>query len=85
MQPKRVANLAKHGIDMAEFEVGFSWDRYVVLPAHSSRTGRLREMWIGALKGRIVAAIVSPLGTEALAVVSIRIADEREREAYGQG
>ena len=78
-EPKRIANLAKHAIDLADFEAGFSWDHYMVLPAKPSRTGRVREMFIGTMHGRTVAAIVSPLGTEALAVISIRPADDRER------
>ena len=81
-EPKRIANVAKHGIDMNDFEAGFSWERYVVLPAHDSRTGRRREMLIGIMGDRTVTAIVSPLGSEALAVISIRPADDRERAAY---
>lgn len=83
-EPKRIANLAKHGIDLAEFEDGFSWDRFIVLPAHPSRTERAREMWIGTMGSRVVTAIVSPLGTEAVAIVSIRPADDKERAAYDQ-
>ncbi len=81
-EPKRIANLVKHRIDLADFEAGFSWDRFVVLSAHPSRTGRAREMFIGTMAGRIVAAIVSPIGSEALAIVSIRIADANERAVY---
>ena len=83
-EPKRIANLAKHGIDMNDFEAGFSWDRYIMLPAHPSRTGRSREMWIGNMGGKVVAAIVSPLGSEALAIISIRAADRNERAAYDE-
>lgn len=83
-EPKRAANLLKHGIDLADFEAGFSWDRYLRLTAHPSATGRMREVWLGRMAGRIVAAVVSPLGTEALAVISIRPANERERSAYDQ-
>lgn len=83
-EPKRLANLAKHGIDMAEFEIAFSWDRHVILPAKASRTGRSRERLVGTMNGRMVTAVVSPLGTEALALVSVRPAAEHEREAYGR-
>lgn len=81
-ETKRVANLAKHGIDLADFEDGFSWDRYLAGATRPSRTGRPRERFIGMMGGRIVAAIVSPLGSEALAVISIRPASEKERVAY---
>ena len=79
---KRIANLAKHGIDLADFEDGFSWDRYLAGPARPSRTGRMRDRFIGTLRGSVVVAIVSPLGSEAVAVISIRPANEKERMAY---
>lgn len=81
-EPKRLANLAKHGIDLNDFETGFSWHRYAVLPAKPSRTGRVREVYIGRLSGIVVAAITSPLGSEAVAIISIRPASSRERAAY---
>lgn len=79
---KRLINLDRHGFDLADFETAFSWDRYVVLPAHPSRTGREREMFVGTMNDRVVACIVSPLGTEALAIISIRVADAKERAVY---
>jgi hypothetical protein len=82
-EPKRVANLDKHGLDFSEFESGFSFDRFVALPARPSRTGRARFQLVGMLYGRtVVVAIVSPLGSEALSLVSLRLAGPRERRAY---
>ena len=81
-EPKRLVNLARHGSDLADFGAEFSWDRHVVLPARPSRTGRIREMLVGTMQGRVVAAIVSPLGSEALAVISVRPADANERKPY---
>lgn len=81
-EQKRIANLTKHGIDLADFRAEFSWDCYTVLPAHPSVTGREREMLIGTMQGRVVAAVVSPLGREAIAVISIRTADTKERAAH---
>lgn len=83
-EPKRIANLAKHGIDMDDFEDGFSWDRYIVGPAKPSRTGRARERYIGTLDGRVVFVVVSPLGAEAISLVSIRPASQRERATYDE-
>ena len=79
---KRLANLEKHGIDMAEFEAAFSWDRFIVLPAQPSRAGRVRHRLTGIMDGRLVTAVVSPLGSEALAVVSVHPAGTKERRAY---
>lgn len=67
---------------MAEFEAAFSWNSDVVLPDQPSRTGRIRERFIGMMHGRVVTAVVSPLGAEALAVVSIHPAGSKERRAY---
>lgn len=80
---KRVTNLAKHGIDMAEFGAAFSWGRFVVLPADPSRTGRARQIYVGTMYERVVTAVVSPLGTEALSIVSVRPASAKERRFYG--
>lgn len=78
-EPKRVANLEKHGIDLARFEAEFSWDRYLAVSTRPSRTGRARDRYLGTMGGRVVVAIVSPLGSEALAIISIRPAGTRER------
>jgi uncharacterized DUF497 family protein len=82
-EPKRLANLAKHGFDFADFETGFSFDRYLAFPARASRTGRTRYRLVGTLFGEpVVVAIVSPLGFEAVSIVSLRIANVKERAAY---
>ena len=83
-EPKRLANLLKHGLDFARFKAGFDFEGAVRYPARPSRTGRSRYVLVGELDGEIVVlAIVSPLGTEALALVSLRRATEKERERYG--
>ncbi|MFN7092493.1 MAG: BrnT family toxin [Allorhizobium sp.] len=73
-EPKRLQNLAKHGLDFAElderFFVGAS-----IRPAKSGRT-----IAIGELNGRIVVAVIyMPLGREALSIISMRPASRRER------
>ena len=84
-EPKRQANVAKHGFDFAEFEEAFSFDRFLSLPAKQSRTGRDRFLLIGTWFGEtVVVVIVSPLGTEATAIVSVRRANRQERAAYDQ-
>jgi uncharacterized protein len=82
-EPKRQANLAKHGFDFAEFEEAFDFDRYAVLPTKPSRTARTRHILVGTWYGvTVVVVIVSPLGTEATSLVSIRRANRDERAAY---
>ncbi|TNC04554.1 hypothetical protein FF100_36525 [Methylobacterium terricola] len=82
-EPKRQANLLKHGFDFDEFEAAFDFDRYAVMPTKPSRTGRPRRMLVGTWYGvTVVVVIVSPLGTEATSLISIRRADRTERAAY---
>jgi hypothetical protein len=82
-QPKRAANIAKHGLDPADFEEAFSFDRYLSRETRPSRTGRTRLLVIGTWFGaETVTAIISPLGTEACDVVSVRPASDKERAAY---
>lgn len=82
-EPKRQANLTKHGFDFAEFEEAFDFDRYVSRQTKPSRTGRSRFKLIGTWYGEtVVVVIVSPLGTEAVSLVSIRRAAAIERALY---
>ena len=72
-------NLAKHGLDFAEFEIWFDMDSAVVVPGHSDRF-----KMVGVFRGELlVAAIASNLGTEALALISLRRASKKEHEIYG--
>ena len=70
--------------DFADFELGFSFDRYLTFAARPSRTGRQRFRLIGSLYGeQVVAALISPLGSEAIGLVSLRPASSMEKKAYG--
>lgn len=82
--PKRAANLSRHKIDLKDFEDGFDVDTAVVLPTKPSRTGRRRLKLIGEMVGHgVVVVIVSPLGSEAMSVISIRPASKKERTNNG--
>ena len=82
-EPKRRANLEKHGLDFARVR---EWlDGAVVIPARTSRSGRMRlKLALRTNRGWLV-AIVSPLGSEALAVVSLRVASGPERRVLHDG
>jgi uncharacterized DUF497 family protein len=71
-EPKRLANLAKHGIDFADIEEEFFLDA-VVGPAR-----RGRYFAIGELDGVIV-VIFATLGEEAISIISARPASRNER------
>jgi hypothetical protein len=83
-EPKRLSNLRKHGLDMADFAQGFDFDSARTFPAYPSRTGRTRFGLMGWFNGAVVvAAIMSPLGSEALSLVSLRLASQQERDING--
>lgn len=73
-EPKRQQNLAKHGLDFAELDESF----FVGASIRAAKSGR--TIAIGELNGRIVVAVVyTPLGREALSIISMRPASRRER------
>jgi uncharacterized DUF497 family protein len=41
-------------------------------------------MAIGEFDGQIISVVFKPLGSEALSVISMRIASRKERKAYAQ-
>ena len=82
-EPKRLANIDKHGLDFSQIDAEFDWDTAVVLPTRASRTGRERTIFVGQMLGKSVVVIVaSPLGGEALSIISLRLASDRERTLY---
>jgi uncharacterized protein len=84
-ESKRHINLEKHGLDFAEFERGFSWERFVTIPSRPSlTTQRRRAQLVGRLNDVIVVAVVSPLGSEALSLISLRPANLKERARYAE-
>lgn len=71
---KRQSNLTKHGLDFASLTVEFFEAARVETARHD------RFLAIGEVDGGAVVAIVfRPLGSEALAVISMRRANEKER------
>ena len=82
-KPKRLSNLAKHGLDFADIEEGFDFDRAIVLPAKPSSAGATRIRLIGKLNGKLLVAVIgSALGSEAISIVSLRKASKKERELH---
>jgi uncharacterized DUF497 family protein len=82
-EPKRQINLEKHGLDFADL-AGFDWQAALFQPARPSRSGRRRFKVLGSLGDRLVSVIISPLGSEAISIVSLRPADPDERAHYGR-
>lgn len=83
-ESKRLTNLDKHGLDMDGFADGFDFRSAVVIDARVGASGRRRFGLVGWFRGElVVVAIVSPLGSEALSLVSLRPASVKERARYG--
>ena len=71
---KRLANLAKHGLDFADLELEFFVNSFVA-PVRDRRFKAIGSMRSG---GAIV-VIFAPLGTESVSVISMRAANRKER------
>lgn len=79
-EPKRQANILKHGLDFA----GLTEDFFAAATVVPAKAGRL--MAIGDLDGVAVVVVVvfAPLGSQALSVISMRPAAPKERNmAHG--
>lgn len=77
-EPKRNMNIAKHGIDFADIKIEFFADALFV-PAKKARF-----MAIGGWNGQIISVVFTPLGTEAVSIISARPASIKERKLYAQ-
>lgn len=73
-EPKRLTNIIKHdGLDFASLTVQF-FEAAAIFPAKEDRL-----LAIGEFSGIIIAVVFQPLGSEALAVISMRPASRKER------
>lgn len=75
-EPKRIANLEKHGLDFADLDDEFFLSS-IIGPAKSSRYKAL-----GRTAGGIVAVIFVTLGSEAVSIISMRPAGRNERRLF---
>lgn len=83
-EPKRAINLRTHGLDFEDIESGFDWDTALVAPSHPGRDGRMRFPMLGYLDGKLRAVVFSPLGNEAISVISLRPVSRKERKSYAE-
>ena len=80
-EPKRQANIVTHGLDLADSE-SFEWETASIVPGHAGQDGRPRFRAIGRLGNELVPLVFSPLGAEAVAVISLRPASRAERKLH---
>ena len=72
-EPKRLANIARHGMDFADLDEAF-FESSIIVPA---KPGRL--IAIGRHRNGIILVVFVALGAEGLSVVSMRAASRKER------
>ena len=77
-EPKRLANLAKHGLDFADLNETF-FDNALVVPSYNGR-------WAGIGKNirSVIVVVFVSLGKEAISVISMRPASRNERKLYAE-
>jgi uncharacterized DUF497 family protein len=73
-EPKRLGNIAKHGLDFADLTLDF----FVSAQVRPAKQNRF--VAIGWHDGvTVIAVVFRPLGSEAISVISMRRANQRER------
>ncbi|MDQ0999440.1 uncharacterized DUF497 family protein [Phyllobacterium ifriqiyense] len=75
-EPKRLKNLLKHELDFADLDIEFLAEAQVVSANHH----RLKAT--GLFYGQIIAVVFVALGTEAISIISMRLASRLERRIY---
>jgi uncharacterized DUF497 family protein len=70
---KRLSNLAKHGLDFGDLTLEFFLGSRVA----PGKDDRFKA--VGELNGESIVVVFRPLGSEALAVISMRRASKKER------
>lgn len=75
-QPKRLANIAKHGLDFAVLTEDFFAEALVI----SAKRGRY--LAIGKDADGVVSVVFVTLGLEGISVISMRSASPKERKMF---
>ncbi|WLB87522.1 BrnT family toxin [Bradyrhizobium japonicum] len=79
-EPKRLANLDKHGLDFADLDETF-FDTALVIPSHNKSR---RWIAIGANIRGIIVVVLARLGREGVSIISMRPASRSERKLYAE-
>jgi uncharacterized DUF497 family protein len=75
-EPKRLSNLAKHGLDFAAIRPEFFESAF----ATTATEGRVK--FVGTMEQALVVVVIAaPLGNEAISIISLRRANRKERKA----
>ena len=79
-EPKRLANLDKHGLDFADLNETF-FDNALVVPSHNKSK---RWVAIGVSIRGVVVVVFARLGLEGVSIISMRPASKDERNRYAE-
>ena len=79
-EPKRLANLDKHGLDFADLNETF-FDNALVIPSHNKRK---RWVAIGVSIRGVIVVVFARLGREGVSIISMRPASRGERKLYAE-
>jgi len=79
-EPKRLANLDKHGLDFADLNETF-FDNALVVPSHNKSK---RWVAIGVSIRGVVVVVFARLGREGVSIISMRPASRSERKLYAE-
>lgn len=79
-EPKRLANLDKHGLDFADLNETF-FDTALVLPSHNKSK---RWVAVGVSVRGVIVVVFARLGREGVSIISMRPASRSERKLYAE-
>lgn len=79
-EPKRLANLDKHGLDFADLNETF-FDNALVVP---SRNKSKRWVAVGVSISGVIVVVFARLGREGVSIISVRPASRSERKLYAE-
>ncbi|BAL74827.1 BrnT family toxin [Bradyrhizobium cosmicum] len=79
-EPKRLANLDKHGLDFADLDEAF-FDTALVIPSQSNSK---RWIAVGASIRGVIVVVFARLGREGVSIISMRPASRSERKLYAE-
>jgi uncharacterized DUF497 family protein len=77
-EPKRMANIAEHGMDFADLDEAF-FEAAAFKRAHSRRL-----LAIGKRGSRMIAVVFATLGREGVSIISMRPASKKERKFHAE-
>jgi len=77
-EPKRLANIDKHGLNFADLNEAF-FDDALFVPS-----GARRWKGIGVSMRGVICVVFAKLGSEGISVISMRPASAQERKRYAE-